>query len=79
MSPVDFVIAGWLVVEADGYSYHSGRPEYRKDRNRANRLAELGMVLLRFTWEDLKFGPGRVLAQIARVLEAGPRASFGKS
>jgi very-short-patch-repair endonuclease len=76
LTPVDLLLDGWLVLEADGYEFHSGRAEYRKDRRRANRLAELGMVLLRFTWEDLALRPGEVLAQIARVLAAGPPRRF---
>jgi hypothetical protein len=30
-------------------------------------------VLLRFTWEDVRFRPGWVLDQVLRVLSLGPR------
>lgn len=68
---VDFVLDGWLVVEADGYEFHSDRKAYRKDRARLNALAAQGYVLLRFTWEDVRFRPGWVLEQVARVLSLG--------
>jgi very-short-patch-repair endonuclease len=73
VAPVDFVLDGWLVVEADGFEFHSDRQAYRQDRGRLNALAAHGYVLLRFTWEDVRFRPGWVLEQVARVLSLGPR------
>lgn len=73
--PVDFVLNGWLVIEADGYEFHSNRESYRKDRGRGNGLAVRGYTLLRFTWEDVRFRPGWVLAQVTRVLAMGPKAA----
>ena len=72
---IDIVLDGWLVVEADGFEFHSKRDDYRRDRRRANRLAERGYVLLRFTWEDLRLRPWSVLAEIERVRAAGPRST----
>jgi very-short-patch-repair endonuclease len=65
---VDFVLDGWLVVEGDGFEFHSDRRAYRGDRGRLNELAAQGYTLLRFTWEDIRFRPGWVLEQVARVL-----------
>jgi very-short-patch-repair endonuclease len=73
-APVDYVIDGWLVVETDGFAFHSDRAEYRKDRRRANALAERGLVLLRFTYEDIRFHPWDVLALVAAVLRRGRAA-----
>lgn len=56
--PVDFVLDGWLVIEADGYEFHSNRESYRRDRSRGNGLAVRGYTLLRFTWEDAGSGRG---------------------
>jgi very-short-patch-repair endonuclease len=72
-APVDFVLDGWLVVEADGFEFHSDRNAYRQDRGRLNALAGQGYVLLRFTREDVRFRPGWVLEHVARVLSLGPR------
>ncbi|MGQ0625010.1 MAG: endonuclease domain-containing protein, partial [Sporichthyaceae bacterium] len=76
---VDFLLDGWLVIEADGFAFHSDRPAYRNDRRRANALAERGYVLLRFTWEDLKDKPMWVLAQVEAVrVQAGRRRPASK-
>ena len=69
--PVDFVLDGWLALEADGFEFYSGRSDYRRDRAKANALAARGLVLLRFTYEDLQ-RPGWVLGQVAQVLALGP-------
>jgi very-short-patch-repair endonuclease len=70
---VDFLIDGWLVIEADGFAFHADRAAYRNDRRRANVLAERGHVLLRFTWEDVRGRPAWVLAQVERTRGAGAR------
>jgi len=77
VAPVDFVLDGWLVVEADGFEFHSDRKAYRNDRGRLNALAAQGYVLLRFTWEDVRFRPGWVLELVARVLSLGPLVATG--
>ncbi len=68
IGPVDFLINGWLVIEPDGFQFHSNRAHYRRDRRRGNGLAEGNFVQLRFTYEDLMFHRWAVLRQIARVL-----------
>lgn len=65
---VDFLVDGWLVVEADGFAHHSTRKHYREDRRRANALAVLGYRLLRFTYEDVVHRPDYVTATIRPVL-----------
>lgn len=65
---VDILVDDWLVVEADGFEFHSDRSTYRGDRRRANALADLGYTLLRFTWEDVRLRPAWVLAQVQAVL-----------
>lgn len=69
---VDLVLDGWLVIEADGFEHHSNRADYRNDRRRGNALVEHGVVVLRFSYEDLQGRPWEVLAQIERVLRMGP-------
>lgn len=72
---VDIVLDGWLVIEADGFEFHSDRAAYREDRRRGNALAAHGKVLLRFTWEDVHLHPQRVLALVEQTLKAGPRGN----
>lgn len=68
---LDFVIDGWLVVEPDGFAYHSGREEYRRDRRRQAELARRGLVLLRPTYEDIVFAIDRVLRVVHDTLSRG--------
>lgn len=60
-----------LVVEADGFAYHSDRAAYRRDREWLNDLERLGWRVLRFTWEDVVSRPEHVLSLISECL-AGP-------
>jgi very-short-patch-repair endonuclease len=72
---VDFLVNGWLVVEGDGFEFHSTREAYREDRRRSNALTTKGHALLRFTWEDLRFRPWWVVAQVEAALAIGRRAA----
>ncbi len=65
---VDLLIDGWLVLEADGFAYHSSRTSYRQDWRRANPLAAQGHRLLRSGYEDVVFGSEHVAATISAVL-----------
>jgi very-short-patch-repair endonuclease len=57
-----------LVVEVDGWAYHSSPDRFQRDRERQNRLIRAGWRVLRFTWRDLTQRPGDVLAQIRAML-----------
>jgi hypothetical protein len=66
---VDFCWPGErLIVEADGFAFHSDRAAYRKDRERMNQLERLGWRVLRFTWEDIMSRPGYVVGTVSAVL-----------
>jgi very-short-patch-repair endonuclease len=65
---VDFLVDGWLVVEVDGFEFHSSRQEYREDRRRANALAARGFVVLRFSYEDVVHHPVAVIGIVQSVL-----------
>lgn len=64
-----------LVVEADGYAFHSDRASYRNDRLRANALTQLGWRLLRFTWEDVRQRPDHVVGLVRGCLAASAAAA----
>jgi very-short-patch-repair endonuclease len=68
---VDFLIDGWLVIEADGFEFHADRESYRNDRRRATALATRGYVLLRFTWEDVRLRPKWVIDHVVAALRLG--------
>jgi hypothetical protein len=69
LARVDFCWpAARLVVEADGFAFHSDRAAYRNDRARMNELERLGWRVLRFTWEDVMSRPDHVVALIRECL-----------
>ncbi|WP_110917312.1 endonuclease domain-containing protein, partial [Mycolicibacterium holsaticum] len=53
-----------VVIEVDGWAFHSDAETFVKDRRRQNVIALLGWQVLRFTWLDLTEHPDRVLAEI---------------
>ncbi|HLT84120.1 MAG TPA: DUF559 domain-containing protein [Phototrophicaceae bacterium] len=65
---VDLVVEGYVVVECDGFAYHSGRAEYREDRRRDRVLVAKGYLPLRFTWEEIMTDPYVVVRAVLRVL-----------
>jgi very-short-patch-repair endonuclease len=66
---VDFV---WprrkLVVEVDGYGYHSDRLAFENDRRRDAKLIALGYRIMRITWRQLCDEPVGVVARLATAL-----------
>ena len=68
---VDLLVEGRVVVEVDGFAYHSGRAEYREDRRRDRELVAQGYVVLRFTAEDVLRGGSCVLQAVCDALRAG--------
>lgn len=60
--------AARLVVEADGYAFHSSRDDYRRDRRRMNELERLGWRVLRFSWEDVTQRPDHVVGLVRACL-----------
>ena len=69
---VDFV---WpdqkLVVEVDGYRFHSSRAAFERDRRRDARLGDLDFRVIRVTWRQLVDEPHAVVARIAAALARG--------
>ena len=59
-----------LVVELDGYAYHSSRASFAADRRRDRELQRRGFVVLRFTYQEITDEPDAVasalLAHLAR-------------
>lgn len=61
---VDFLIGTRLIVEIDGAAYHSGNREFRRDRKRDRRAAEMGYITLRFTAAEVLHAWPEVLGLI---------------
>jgi len=62
--------AARLIVEADGFAFHSDRAAYREDRRRLNELERLGWHVLRFSWEDVVSRPEAVVALVRDCLQS---------
>lgn len=57
-----------LVVDVDGYRWHSSRKAKRRDHRRDRELTALGWRPARFTYEDVAFEPEEVAPEVARLL-----------
>jgi very-short-patch-repair endonuclease len=59
-----------VVVEVDGWAFHSDPEVFATDRKRQNAIALLGWQVLRFTWLDLTEYPDRVLTVLRSAISA---------
>jgi very-short-patch-repair endonuclease len=57
-----------LIVEIDGFRYHSTRRAFEHDHRKDAALRALGFTVLRFTYHQLESTPLLVIAQLAREL-----------
>ena len=57
-----------IVIECDGFEFHAARPAFIKDLTRFTMLVAGGWRPLRFTWEQVMFQPGWVLARVREVV-----------
>ncbi|MHC6594938.1 DUF559 domain-containing protein [Arthrobacter sp. C152] len=69
---VDFLLGGFLIVEIDGFAFHSERKDMLRDRDRNNASTISGYAVLRYMPEHIWFNPGKVVAEIRAVLAGGP-------
>ena len=57
-----------VVVEADGYAFHSGIEAFEDDRERNNDLIVMNLRVLRWTWRALHERPEELVAQLFAAL-----------
>jgi very-short-patch-repair endonuclease len=57
-----------LVVEVDGYAFHSGRTSFESDRRRDADLAARGLTVIRVTWHQLVDEPEATLVRLGQTL-----------
>ena len=57
-----------LVVEVDGYAFHSDRRAFERDRERDGVLAASGYLVIRVSWKALTNRPEATVARIAAAL-----------
>jgi very-short-patch-repair endonuclease len=59
-----------LVVEVDGFRFHSSRIAFERDRLRDAELGARGFRVIRVTWRQLSDRPEALIARIAMALRA---------
>ncbi len=60
-----------LVIEVDGYAFHSSRSAFERDHERRQRLVLAGYRALGFSWRQIVEKPAQTIARISAAL-AGP-------
>jgi very-short-patch-repair endonuclease len=71
---VDFLWpAEKLIVEVDGYAYHSSLGAFARDRRRDAALTAAGHRVVRFTWHDIVSEPELTLTTLVHALLRSPR------
>ncbi len=63
-----------LVVEIDGYNFHSGPDSFSRDREKDLFFKGLDLDVLRFTGDHVLYQPAMVLAMVAQELARRSRA-----
>ncbi len=59
-----------LIVEVDGFAYHSTRHAFERDRARDAALQAAGYRVVRFTWRQIVDNSYAVVAQLSALLSA---------
>lgn len=59
-----------LIVEVDGFRFHSSRAAFERDRRRDAELASVGFRVIRVTWRQIVDRPEALIARIAAALHA---------
>jgi len=57
-----------IVIEVDGWAWHTSADRFQRDRDRQNALVEAGWTVLRFTWLDVSTRPDYVATAIRRAM-----------
>jgi very-short-patch-repair endonuclease len=57
-----------LVVEVDGFAYHSTRAAFERDRRRDAKLQSAGFAVVRVTWRQISDEPEALVALLAQSL-----------
>ncbi|QNK82228.1 endonuclease domain-containing protein [Nakamurella sp. PAMC28650] len=66
-----------LIIEFDGFAFHTDHAVFEDDRRRQNAFVIDGWTILRFTWAQLTGQPEEVVAQIRAALRVASVRSAG--
>lgn len=70
---VDLLVEDVVVVELDGYAFHSDRGQFAEDRRRDRVVRSLGLQVLRYTFHDAVRDTARTLDEIAAAVQSTRR------
>jgi very-short-patch-repair endonuclease len=59
---------GRLVVEVDGFAYHSSARMFERDRRRDADLTAAGLRVMRVTWRQIVSEPEALVVRLAQAL-----------
>jgi len=76
---VDFLVAGWLIIECDSRAHHSDWIAQRRDRRRDQAAAARGYVTFRPIAEDIMWAPDGVREAVIGLLSAAGRRRYRPS
>jgi very-short-patch-repair endonuclease len=62
-----------LIVEVDGFAFHSTRAAFERDRLRDQALQAAGWRVMRITWRQIADTPEAVVARVAAALAFSPQ------
>lgn len=62
-----------VIVEVDGYTFHSHRNAFENDRRRDSILAADNLLVIRLTWRQIQNEPEKVLVRLGMALGARTR------
>lgn len=69
--PVDGLIGERLIIQLDGFAYHSSAAERRRDLEADARLGLRGYTVLRFDYQQVFFRPGYVTDVVRTAIAQG--------
>jgi very-short-patch-repair endonuclease len=67
-----------VIVEVDGYEFHSSRQAFERDRLRDGDLQAAGYRVLRVTWRQIAHEPELVIARLAALLAIAVGSGHGR-
>ena len=65
---VDLLVEGRVVVEIDGYEFHSDKKQFAVDRRRDRRLVLAGYGVLRFTHEEARLHTASIVDDVLALV-----------
>ncbi|WP_233188380.1 hypothetical protein [Actinomyces qiguomingii] len=71
---VDMLVEGWLIVETDGWEFHSSNEQFALDRHRDQAALAAGYVPIRLTGQDVAAGEERIRRIVAQAMLGAARS-----